>query len=113
MCRFAVVAPADVGDFESPPGNSSDIMIIESPIWIIACIRGPSGIGWRDTSFAAIAFAAPPITRYGVTVCMPRGTAFTRAVAVRFLAVACFRLPARFAFRAIRDSPTEVTGDVR
>src|SRR3989475_10097764 len=52
ICRFTVVDPADVGDFESPPGNSSDIMMMESPILIVACINVPSGIGDRSTSLA-------------------------------------------------------------
>ena len=55
-CRLKVVPPAELGDFVSLPGNSSDIITSESPIRIIACISVPSGIPWRLISFAPNAF---------------------------------------------------------
>src|SRR2546422_340606 len=55
-CRLNVVPPAELGDFVSLPGNSSDIITSESPILIIACISVPSGIPWRVISFAPNAF---------------------------------------------------------
>ena len=56
MCRFTVVVPAITGELESPPENASDIITMESPILIVACIRVPSGIGDRSISFAPNAF---------------------------------------------------------
>src|SRR6059036_3578641 len=111
MCRDTVLVPRVVGDFTSAPGNSSDIITIESPILIAAFMIVPPGPGARETSFAPKAFLyqsiagpAPWIARYGVTVRNPGGIG--DAVAVDFRAVT---LP-RFAFRAMEFSPPRERG---
>src|SRR6266571_1408153 len=80
MCRVVVVLPRLVGDCVSPPGNTSLIMTMESPIRIRPWISFPSGVGSRSSSLApkaflyqSNAFAAPSIDKYGVTVPKPFG----------------------------------------
>src|SRR3989442_11640737 len=105
MWRDTVLVPRELGDFTSAPGNSSDIITIESPILITAFMIVPPGPGAREISFApkaflyqSIAWPAPLMARYGVTVRSPAGIAVTRAGAFRAVA-----LP-RFVFRAM-DTP--------
>src|SRR5260370_20445485 len=78
--RVTGLVPRESGACALPPGNTSDIIKIESPILILACIRFPSGTGCRASSFApkaflyqSIAAAAPLIARYGVMVRNPGG----------------------------------------
>src|SRR5437867_4403263 len=102
MWRDTVLVPNELGDFTSAPGNSSDIITIESPILITAFMIVPPGPGAREISFApnaflyqSIAWPAPWMARYGVTVRSPGGIALAPADAFRFVAVP------RFAFRAM------------
>src|SRR6266545_3319574 len=102
MWRETVLVPRELGDFTSAPGNSSDIITIESPILITAFMIVPPGPGAREISFApnaflyqSIAWPAPWMAKYGVTVRSPAGIALAPSDAFRLVA-----LP-RFAFRTM------------
>ncbi len=69
------------------------IMIIESPIRILACMILPSGVVCLDCSFALNAFLyhssaspVPVMNRYGVTVLNPAGIAGLDSFGLAFLA---------------------------
>src|SRR6266849_4043368 len=93
MCMVEVVAPRLLGDRTLPPSMPSLIMIIESPIRILACMILPSGVVCLDCSFALNAFlyhssasAVPVMNRYGVTVLNPAGIAGLDFFGLAFLA---------------------------
>src|SRR5205809_2638285 len=107
MWRDTVLVPNELGDFTSAPGNSSDIITIESPILITAFMIVPPGPGAREISFApnaflyqSIAWPAPWMARYGVTVRRPAGIPLEPVDAFRVVALF------RFTFRAMEHSPS-------
>src|SRR5207245_10963813 len=68
----------------------------------------PNAFLWNPS-----AFAAPLITRYGVTVRIPRGIGAVRAALVRFLVDAFLLFPALLDLRAIWGLPRRGIDEAR
>src|SRR2546422_5017617 len=87
MWSVTGVLPSSNGSLCVPPGKTSDIITIESPISTRPCISLPSGMTCLSltNSFApnaflyhSIASAAPLIAKYGVTLRNPSGIGLGR-----------------------------------